>query len=639
MTTNDSFADLPEAISSALTARGFTELTAVQKAVMNAESQGRDLRISSQTGSGKTVAIGIALAAHFIEKLAHPGPKKGAEPRDSKKSGPPKKPRGSAAHPTALVIVPTRELAAQVKDELQWLYANLRGLKVEVVTGGTSIEMERRALARGPGLVVGTPGRLLDHMRNHAIDCDSIDHVILDEADQMLDMGFREELEGILEQLPESRASHLMSATFPRAVVSLANRYQKNVLTIEGTRLGVANADIRHIAYAIRRHETYAALVNVLLLAGDSRCLLFVNRRIDATDLAEKLASDGFGAAPFSGELPQAQRTRTLAAFRSGTFNILVSTDVAARGIDVPDISTVVHIDPPRNSDTYVHRSGRTGRAGRAGQSILFVAGPDSRKMARMLQGARIEVSWQPVPTPDKVQKALVKQARREMHARLAEGAPTEAQLIYAKQLIEERDATHVVATLLEMAKPTPPRDPMNVVGLDPFADDRSKRRGAGSDGRRGAYAGGGSGGGGGGRAPARGPVAFTRFRVNWGEQAGASPSRLLSHICRRGELESHQVGSIQISSKSSTVDIASDVADAFETRARRPDRRDPGITVRRDEGPPGSQSSPSKAGAKGKGAGSSAPPSGPSRESRYPGTKRPGRPTHLKRKHPRRTA
>jgi ATP-dependent RNA helicase DeaD len=636
LTTNDAFAGLPEFISSALTARGFTELTAVQKAVVDAESQGRDLRISSQTGSGKTVAIGIALASHFIEKLENPTPRKGGESKDSKKSGPPKKPRSSAARPTALVIVPTRELAAQVQGELQWLYANLRGLKVEVVTGGTSIEGERRALARGPGLVVGTPGRLLDHMRNHAIDCDSIEHVILDEADQMLDMGFREELEGILEQLPESRASHLMSATFPRAVVNLANQYQKNVLALEGTRLGVANADIRHIAYAIRRHETYAALVNVLLLAGDSRCLLFVNRRVDATELAEKLASDGFGAAPFSGELPQAQRTRTLAAFRSGTFNILVSTDVAARGIDVPDISTVVHIDPPRNSDAYIHRSGRTGRAGRTGQSILFVAGPDSRKVARMLQSARIEVSWQPVPKPDNVQKALVKQARRELHARLAEDAPTEAQLIYAKQLIEERDATHIVATLLEMAKPKPPRDPMNVVGLDPFADDRSKRRGAGSDARSGAY--GGTSGGGGG-APARGQGSFTRFSVSWGEQAGATTSRLLSHICRRGGLESHQVGSIQISAKSSTVDIASDVADGFETRARRPDRRDPGIMVRRDEGRPGSSSSSSKSGGKGKGAGMSAPPSGSSREPRHPNAKRPGRPTHLKRKHPRRTA
>jgi ATP-dependent RNA helicase DeaD len=627
MTTNDAFAALPEPISSALTSRGFTELTAVQKAVVGAESKGRDLRISSQTGSGKTVAIGIALASHFIERLSHPAPNDTAKSKDSRSSGPPRKPRSNAAHPTALVIVPTRELAAQVRGELQWLYANLRGLKVEVVTGGTSLETERRALARGPGLVVGTPGRLLDHMRNHAIDCDSIEHVILDEADQMLDMGFREELEGILEQLPASRASHLMSATFPRAVVHLANQYQKNVLSLEGTRLGVANADIRHIAYAIRRHETYAALVNVLLLAGDSRCLLFVNRRIDATELAEKLASDGFSAAPFSGELPQAQRTRTLAAFRSGTFNILVSTDVAARGIDVPDISTVVHVDPPRNSDAYIHRSGRTGRAGRTGQSILFVAGPDSRKMARMLQAARIEVSWQPVPKPENVQKALVKQARREMHVRLAEDAPTETQLIYAKQLLEERDATHVVATLLEMAKPKPAREPMNVVGLDPFADNRSKGRGIGSDTRRG------------GGAPGGGPGGFTRFQVSWGEQTGATTSRLLSHICRRGGLESHQVGSIRVSAKSSTVDIASDVADAFENRARRPDRRDPGIMVRRDEARPGSSSpsSPSKGGSKGKGAGFSARPPGPSRESRYPNAKRPGRPPHMKRKNPHR--
>jgi ATP-dependent RNA helicase DeaD len=582
-TTNDSFETLPAPIASALTTRGFTELTPVQSAVVAAESQGQDLRISSQTGSGKTVAIGIALAAHFIERLEHPAPNKKSAGKDGKKSGPPSKPRSKAARPTALVIVPTRELAAQVRGELQWLYANLRGLQVEVVTGGTSIVGERRALARGPGLIVGTPGRLLDHMRNHAIDCDSIEHVILDEADQMLDMGFREELEGILEQLPKDRASHLMSATFPHAVVNLADKYQKNVLRIEGTRLGVANSDIQHIAYAIRRHETYAALVNFLLLSGDSRCLIFVNRRVDATELAEKLSSDGFGAAPFSGELPQAQRTRTLAAFRSGTFNILVSTDVAARGIDVPDISAVVHVDPPRNSDAYIHRSGRTGRAGRTGQSILFVAGPDSRKMARMLQAARIEVSWQPVPTPDKVQKALVKQARRLMHERLDADAPTEAQLIYAKQLIEEREATHVVATLLEMAKPKPARDPMNVVGLDPFAENRPGKRGAGGSApRRGQDRSSGGRPGGNFANAAPGPASFTRFLVSWGQETGASPSRLLSHICRRGALDSHQVGSIQISAKSSTVDIASDVADAFETRARQPDRRDPGISVSR---------------------------------------------------------
>lgn len=636
MTTElDPFAGLPAPISAALVARGFTELTAVQKAVVEAESQGRDLRISSQTGSGKTVAIGIALAAHFME-----GPKRSSDKNKSaKKTGPPSKLRGPAARPTALVVVPTRELAAQVQNELQWLYANLKGLSVQVVTGGTSILMERRALARGPALIVGTPGRLLDHMRNRAINCDSIDHVILDEADQMLDMGFREELEGILEQLPKSRASHLMSATFPRAVVHLADQYQRNVLTVEGTRLGVANADIQHIAYSIRRHETYAALVNVLLLAGDSRCLLFVNRRVDATDLAEKLASDGFGAAPFSGELAQAQRTRTLAAFKNGTFNILVSTDVAARGIDVPDISTVVHIDPPRTSEAYIHRSGRTGRAGRTGRSVLLVAGPDSRRVVRMLQVARIDVSWQPVPQPDKVQKALQKHARREMHARLAEDTPTETQLMYAKQLIEERDPTHVIATLLEMARAKPPREPMNVVGLDPFANDRSKRRSGQADARRDNFAGGQQKGNGKGAhrrtSGTRDAGGFARFVVSWGERTGASPSRLLSHVCRRGGVESSQVGAILISAKSSTVDIALDIAHAFETRSRRPDKRDPGITIRRDEGRSGSEPQTST----GESSRPASPPSGPSRDTRRPHGKRPGRPAHLKHKNSRRTA
>jgi len=645
-TETDPFAALPAPISSALKARGFTELTAVQKAVVASESQGRDLRISSQTGSGKTVAIGIALATHFLDgqKSAEGGAESSAKDKKSfKKNGPPGKSRGSVARPTALVIVPTRELAAQVQNELQWLYANLRGLSVQVVTGGTSIVMERRALARGVNLIVGTPGRLLDHMRNRAINCDSIAHVILDEADQMLDMGFREELEAILEQLPKSRASHLMSATFPRAVVSLADRYQKNVLNVEGTRLGVANADIQHIAYAIRRHESYPALVNTLLLAGDSRCLLFVNRRIDATDLAEKLASDGFAAAPFSGELAQTQRTRTLAAFKNGTFNILVSTDVAARGIDVPGISTVIHVDPPRNSESYIHRSGRTGRAGMAGRSVLLVAGPDSRRAARMLQAARIEVSWQPVPQPEKVQKALLKQARREMHERLAEEAPTEAQLMYAKQLIEERDATHVIATLLEMAKTKPPREPMHVVGLDPFTDDRSKRKGGRSDTRRESYSTGKAGVGGGRKgAPRRGDSrdagGFTRFVVTWGDQTGATPSRILSHICRRGGLESSQVGAIQISAKSSTVDIARDAADGFETRSKRPDKRDPGIMVRRDEGGSNSAKRTRPHGAAGAG-GQSSSPSGPGRDARGPNAKRSSRPTHLKKKSPRHSA
>ena len=574
MTTNENFAGLPAPISAALDQRGFESLTSVQQAVIEAASEGRDLRISSQTGSGKTVAFGIALAEHFIRQNANADRSR---------------PSDRAAHPTALVIVPTRELAAQVREELHWLYANLRELQVEVVTGGTSIGLERRALSRGPAIVVGTPGRLLDHMRNKAVLCDQIEHVVLDEADQMLDMGFREELEAILEQLPEKRSSHLVSATFPRAVLSLANQFQSDALVIEGSQLGVANADIQHVGYAIRRHETYAALVNVLLLAGDSRCLLFVNRRVDATDLAEKLAGDGFGAAPFSGELAQAQRTRTLNAFKNGTLPILVSTEVAARGIDVPGISTVIHVDPPRTPDAYTHRSGRTGRAGLTGRSLLFATPSEMNRIKRMLNSARIEISWQPVPTPEKVEKALRKQARRLLHEKLAAHTPTETQMMYAKQLLEDRDVVQVVATLLELASPEVNCTPMKVVGFDPTTErasgrrnerpdrnDRNARpqRGAGnSDGARGRDA----------------SVEYTRFFVSWGEESGATAGRLLGQVCRRGGIESHQVGSIEVSGRVSFVGVASDVAAEFEKRAGRPDSRDPGIIIKRaDEKPTG---------------------------------------------------
>ncbi len=605
--SNEAFAGIPAPLVTALEGRGFTELTAVQRAVVDADAEGRDLRISSQTGSGKTVAFGLALAAKFLREseAAHAPPAAASVSGTSSENAPPNGPSGGAkptkrggkrSLPTALVVVPTRELAAQVCEELAWLYAHLRGFSVAVVTGGTSIPLERRALAAGPNLVVGTPGRLLDHMRSGALSCHEIEHVILDEADQMLDMGFREELEGILDQLPKDRSSHLVSATFQKNVQALANRYQKNALTLEGTKLGVANADIQHIAYSIRRHETYPALVNILLLAGDSRCLLFVNRRVDATDLAEKLSRDGFGAAPFSGELPQAQRTRTLAAFRSGTLPILVSTDVAARGIDVPDISTVVHVDPPRNPDSYVHRSGRTGRAGQAGRSILLVVGPETRRVQRMLQSARIEVAFQPVPQPEKVEKALLKQARKIMHERLAEDQPTETQMMYAKQLLEEHDPTAIVATLLEMAKPKPPCRPKAVEGLDPFADNRSAGRGGAREGRearegrdaRGAAGRGASRSARDSRPGAHSsgpPTSFTPFTVTWGGQTGATAGRLLSHICRRGGVESNQVGAIKINAKSSIVDIATDIADNFAARAKTPDKREPGITIRKATG------------------------------------------------------
>ncbi|MCA9656388.1 MAG: DEAD/DEAH box helicase [Myxococcales bacterium] len=446
--TTEPFASVPAPLRTAMEQRGFTSLTEVQLAVLAADTEAHDLRISSQTGSGKTVALGLALARGLLAERE-------ADPDDA----PPRSRR-----PAALVITPTRELAVQVRDELRWLLAEL-GTRVDVVTGGTDLGGERRMLRRPPTVLVGTPGRLLDHLRAGAVDCSGVAQVVLDEADRMLEMGFREELEAIVDALPAERRSHLVSATFPAPVLRVADRFQgADVLHLQGTTLGEANGDIDHVAQVVPATHGYAALVNALLLARGERVLVFVDRRAEASDLAERLASDGFAALPFSGDLSQAQRTRTLQSFRTGTIPVLVSTDVAARGIDVPEITMVVHMGAPRSADDYTHRSGRTGRAGQRGRSLLLVP-PRARGYAgRLLADAGVEADWQTAPTPAKVRKANTKHARRRLHARLDDpSGPSDKSLQYAVSLLEGRDPATVVATLLELAEPPLTREPMEI--------------------------------------------------------------------------------------------------------------------------------------------------------------------------------
>jgi ATP-dependent RNA helicase DeaD len=529
----DHLTGIPEPLADAMRRRGFSELTSVQRAVLDTESEGRDLRISSQTGSGKTVAIGLALARHLTGEASGRGAGR----------------RG----PSVLVLVPTRELAMQVREELSWLFAGIRGFGIEVVMGGTSVGLERRALARGPQIVVGTPGRALDHLRSAALVCDAVEHVVLDEADRMLDMGFREELEAILESLPAERSTHLVSATLPSQVRKLADRYQRGALHIEGTRLGAANSDIAHVAHVIDSRDRYSALVNLLLLNEGGRCLVFVERRVDVASLAAKLSGDGFPVQSFSGELPQAQRTRTLNAFRDGTIKTLISTDVAARGIDVPDIELVVHFDSPGDADTYVHRSGRTGRAGRAGRSVMLVPPRARRYAERLLVTARIKPEWQPVPSAAKVHKQLRKRFRQQLHARLAtDEPPTQRQIDYAKKLLDGREPAAVVAQLLEIAQPAPAREPMDV--REPSAQESA--------------------------AANRAAPGFVRFTINWGERSGAAPNRLLGHVCRRGDIRGQMVGAIEIGPNESSFEVAASVADRFAKRVQRPDPRDPRLRI-----------------------------------------------------------
>jgi ATP-dependent RNA helicase DeaD len=540
MDTIDPFAGVPEQLRTAMVARGFEKLTSVQEAVLSAASAGRNLRISSQTGSGKTLALGLRLADDLISENA-----------------------GSAAGPRVLLITPTRELAVQVAGELNWLFAQVRGVAVEVVTGGSDIGRERRALRKAPCVLVGTPGRLLDHMRTRTLNCSSIRQVVLDEADQMLDMGFREELEAILEGLPEDRCSHLVSATFPAAVKRLADRFQKDPLHVEGTRLGEANADIQHVAHRIRPHELERALVNVLLHSRGERVLVFVRRRIDATELSERLSANGLAAAPFSGDLNQTQRTRTLNAFKNGEQDILIATDVAARGIDVPEIGMVIHADVPTDVENYTHRSGRTGRAGLKGRSVLMVPNQAQNRVRRILSSAGVEAQWQPVPSPAQIEKRYTKKFRRDLHEILAETEKVSAkQVAYATVLLEQREPAEIIAALLEMAEPQPA---LRGYSVEEVAEGSS----AGGAPRR--------------RRSTSG--SFQGFEINWGKEKGATASRILSHLCRRGNLSSAEVGAIRIGPSSSTFEIAADGADAFEKVSRRPDDRDPSVRIRRRKG------------------------------------------------------
>ncbi len=566
------FDGLAAPIREALEQRGFSELTVVQKAVLEPEASGRDLQISSQTGSGKTVALGLVLAPGLLGFLETA--------------------RAGASPVQALVIVPTRELAVQVSGELRWFYASVPGLLVECVTGGSSVGQERRRLERKPVVVVGTPGRLLHHIRSGAVDCSSVGEVVLDEADRMLDMGFREELEAILDTTPSGRATHLVSATFARQIQKLARKYQNQPLSVQGTRLGDANEDIRHIGHLIRFQERYAAIVNLLLLSQDERTLVFVNTRAQTAELAGKLAADGFAAAPISGELEQAQRTRTLAAFRNGSITVLVATDVAARGLDIPEVAMVIHTDAPLDAESYTHRAGRTGRAGRKGRSVLLLSPQRRKKVEYLLARAKVDMQWQDVPTAAAVEKSLAKRARRRLREALAAAPEPDAkQLAHAGSLLEGTEAEALVARLVELCRETGKTAPRELDARTAAAGhgysqatayrERSARFGRSENSlatAAGEYD----------RRVASGRKSKTRsayFEINWGHRDGATPPRLLALLCRRGDVSSRMIGAIDIDSRTTTFEVSDSVARRFERRAGMPDSRDPELVIRRAGG------------------------------------------------------
>jgi ATP-dependent RNA helicase DeaD len=423
------FPELHPSLLRALAARNYTEPTPVQQAVLRPDAAGRDLLVSAQTGSGKTAAYGLTLAETML----------GTTPRFARPQ-----------QPLALVVAPTRELALQVHRELAWLLGEAGG-RVTSCVGGMDIRREQRALAAGAHVVVGTPGRLADHLDQGHLDLSKIRAVVLDEADEMLDFGFREELEVLLNATPPERRTLMFSATLPKAILGLARLYQRDALRMALSSENESHADIEYRAYRIAPRDTEHAVVNTLRYVDAQGALVFCSTREAVRHLHANLRERGFSAVALSGELKQHERTTALQALRDGRARVCVATDVAARGLDMPELGLVIHADLPQNKQALLHRSGRTGRAGRKGLSVMIVPAQHRGAAERLLASAKINAIWSPAPSADAIRSRDEENLVREIIS-MAE-APAEDDLAAARVLLAERSAEQLAAVLVRMRR------------------------------------------------------------------------------------------------------------------------------------------------------------------------------------------
>ncbi|MEO0485138.1 MAG: DEAD/DEAH box helicase [Pseudomonadota bacterium] len=505
---------LPQTLSAALLDRGYSELTPVQTAVLGDALKGKDLLVSAQTGSGKTVGFGVAIAQEVLD--------------DQGKFGRP-------AAPLAVVIAPTRELAMQVRREFDWLFAQA-GIVTASAVGGLDIRTERRALERGAHIVVATPGRLRDHSARGAIDLSDLRAVVLDEADEMLDMGFAEDLEFILDQTPKDRRTLMFSATVPKGIVKLAQTYQKD----DAERLKVGNAEGQHldIAYSaltVAPSDIEKSIVNLLRYHDPQTAIVFANTRSMVARLTAKLSNRGFSVVSLSGDLSQAERTNAMQALRDKRANVCVATDVAARGIDLPGLELVIHADLPSNSETLQHRSGRTGRAGRKGQAILIVPGRFRSKAQRLLKGAKLQADWGVPPSAEAV---LAQEERRIIAGATLSDPMSAEEAAFAERLLAETTPEQVATAYLRLYRQS--NSAPEVLETAPDAGRRV--------------------------APDRsafGPS--TWFSLSLGRKHRAEPRWLLPMLCRNAGIRKDAIGAIRVQYQETFVEIASDAVPAMK--------------------------------------------------------------------------
>ena len=531
------FPNLPPFLGEALAARGYVEPTPVQAAVLEPAAAGRDLVVSAQTGSGKTVAFGMAMASELL----------GSDGRAE-----------AAGSPLALVIAPTRELALQVSRELVWLYGNA-GVRVATCVGGMDPSKERRSLRDGPQIVVGTPGRLRDHLERGVLDLAMLRTVVLDEADEMLDMGFREDLEEILDATPEARRTLLFSATMPPSITNLARRYQRDALRISTVGDDRGHGDIAYQAVTVSPAEIEHAVINLLRFHEADTAMLFCATRENVRRLHATLQERGFAVVALSGEHSQSERNQALQALRDRRARVCVATDVAARGIDLPTLSLVIHVEIPRDPETLQHRSGRTGRAGKKGTAVLIVPYPRRKRVESMLRAAKINAEWIDPPTPEAIRQ---KDRQRLLEALLEPVEFDDEDRSLAARLMTERSAEDIAAALVRAHRAAMPQAE-ELIANTPEARqiDRQERHRAGFE-----------------------DVVW--FRMDIGRRQNADPRWILPLLCRRGHITRNEIGAIRISANETHFQVPRAIAGKFTSALMRTAGTEDGGDVRIEPSP-----------------------------------------------------
>lgn len=533
------FSLLPDAVAQSLAARGYAEPTPVQAAVLQDEAVGRDLLVSAQTGSGKTVAFGVAMAADLLNDGVPP-----------------------AGAPLALAIAPTRELALQVSRELAWLYEKA-GLRIATCVGGMDPSKERRQLNHGAHIVVGTPGRLRDHLERGALDLSSLRFVVLDEADEMLDMGFREDLEELLDATPAERRTLLFSATMPRPIAALAKQYQRDALRISTIDERQGHGDISYQAVAVSPNDIENAVINLLRFHEAETAMLFCATRDNVRRLHATLLERGFAAVALSGEHSQNERNQAIQALRDGRARICVATDVAARGIDIPSLSLVIHVEVPRDAETLQHRSGRTGRAGRKGTAVLVVPYPRRRRLEEMLRRARIEAEWMPAPGAAQIRERDRERLLEKLLAPIDADDVLEDDAALADTLMERMEVRDIALALVRSYRSAMPQ-PEDLIDLSTEEGRKATRRTGFDD------------------------VAW--FRMDIGRRQNADPRWLLPLLCRRGHITRNEIGAIRIGPAETYFQVPKAMEERFRAALQRTAREgaedETGIRIEPSEPP-----------------------------------------------------